>query len=341
MKKTIWFDVDNAPHVQIFSRIIKELAPDYRILVTAKDYGQTLELMSFREIEHTVIGRHPGKHLLNKIFGNMIRVFQLTLWARKKNIDLGVSHCSRAMIIACWLLGIKSLVIFDYEHAEHFILKNLGTYLYVPGYLGKYYLSRIGFPTKKLSEYPGLKENIYLPFFKPDPSILERLNINENEIIVLVRPPSEVSHYNAKIKYDIVDELLAMMIRTQNVRILFSSRYNSQNEKYKYFLKNKNVTLIRKVEDGLNLIYHSDLVISGGGTMNREAAAMHVPVYSIFLGKKPRVDINLEKEGKLAFINNKNDFHKIRIEKREKHELIKKDWATFNKVMSFIKEKAK
>ncbi|MGA8865315.1 MAG: DUF354 domain-containing protein, partial [Candidatus Sulfotelmatobacter sp.] len=61
------------------------------------------------------------------------------------------------------------------------------------------------------------------------------------------------------------------------------------------------------VEDGLNLIWNSDLVISGGGTMNREAAAMGVPVYSIFRGKIGAVDRYLAQEGRLVMVETVED----------------------------------
>ena len=62
-----------------------------------------------------------------------------------------------------------------------------------------------------------------------------------------------------------------------------------------------------KPVDGLNLIWFSDLVISGGGTMNREAAALGVPVYSLFRGKIGAVDQYLAEKGRLILLESTND----------------------------------
>src|SRR5262249_18050156 len=70
---------------------------------------------------------------------------------------------------------------------------------------------------------------------------------------------------------------------------------------------------------GLNLIWHSDLVISGGGTMNREAAALGVPVYSVFRGKIGAVDRYLSKMGRLVLLESSNEFPaKISLARRDR-----------------------
>ncbi|MFO7810871.1 MAG: DUF354 domain-containing protein, partial [Candidatus Delongbacteria bacterium] len=109
--------------------------------------------------------------------------------------------------------------------------------------------------------------------------------------------------------------------------------------KYKKYIENENVRVPATVEEGLNLIYYSDIVISGGGTMNREAAAMNTPVYSIFQGKKPGIDKSLEKEGRLSFINKIEDFSKIKFEKKN-FKTVKSDMGAYNFILDFIRDKA-
>ena len=68
--------------------------------------------------------------------------------------------------------------------------------------------------------------------------------------------------------------------------------------------------------DGPNLVWHSDLVISGGGTMNREAAALGVPVYSIFRGQIGAVDRHLSATGCLVLLEGVEDVRTKLILKR-------------------------
>jgi predicted glycosyltransferase len=340
MKKTIWIDVDHLPHVQIYHHIIEELSKEYSVLVTTKEYGQTVELLKMKGIDFTVIGTHPGKGLVHKVWGNISRALNLWRWTQGKNISLAACNGSRALILASWLGRIDSIVAFDYEHAEKFLKKRLSTYLLVPSKLGKDYLVSIGFPARKIHEYPGLKENIYLPFFKPDPTLVKRLFLSPDRVNILLRPPSDVSHYNSNVVYEIFGKLAAYLAAFPEAKVYFLPRYKSQLEKYANIIAHESVQVIEKLEDGLNLIYHMDMVVGGGGTMNREAAAMGVPVYSFFLGNKPGVDINLEKEGRLVFIENENDFGRIRMQKKPDCAALTADMSAFRYVVDFIKSKA-
>lgn len=336
MRKKIWIDIDNSPHVQIFENIIKELSKDYKVFVTTKDYNQTLGLLKLKGIRYTLFGKHPGSNIAKKVLCNIFRAIRLACWTIGKRIDLSVCHGSRSMILASKLCGIRSIVMFDYEYSEKFLKTIFGNYLLVPSYLGKDFLVDMDYPEYKLHEYPGLKENIYLPFYKKDPSIMQRLKLNKEKIIVLLRPPSEVSHYNSNVSYNLFEDLFERLSSNNDLQIIFIPRYDCQKEKYKKFVDRDNVIIPKQVEEGLNLIYYSDLVISGGGTMNREAAAMKIPVYSIFQGKKPRIDETLAKEGKFTFISEKEDIDKIVYNKKESVD-INIDKKTFDFVVNFIR----
>jgi uncharacterized protein len=337
-RKTIWIDIDNAPHVQIFTPIIEALNVNYNIIVTAKEYGQNIALLDFKNISYFKIGCHPGKIIFLKIFGTIYRALQLVLFIKGRNVDLSICHGSRALIIASWLLQIKSIIMFDYEFSEKTLKSYFGKYLLVPKILEKNRLVRLGYPLKKLNEYPGIKENIYIPFFKPDSSVISRLNLQEDKITILFRPPSDISHYNHGKNYDIALSLLEYLQKFNNLQIIVLLRYSSQKKKYNSFINNPKIIFPLKVEDGLNLIYHSDLVISGGGTMNREAAVMNVPVYSIFKGEKAKIDTSLEEEGKLKFIDMPEDFSLIKIVKKINTEN-KYNKETFNFLIKFIQSK--
>jgi len=169
--------------------------------------------------------------------------------------------------------------------------------------------------------YPGIKEDVYVPDFVPDPLILRELSLNQDEINITIRPPAKEAHYYSPDSDLLFFELMKRIMQTPGTKAILLPRNQFQER----FLKEKNADWFTSKKafvpahavDGLNLLWHSDLVVSGGGTMNREAAALGIPAYSIFRGSAGAVDLWLEKEGRLTMIKSPEDvWTKIRIVKR-------------------------
>jgi hypothetical protein len=116
---------------------------------------------------------------------------------------------------------------------------------------------------------------------------------------------------------------LDRFVEDAEVRIILLPRNKRQDaelrEAWRDAIASGKILIPDHVEDGMNLIWNSDLVISGGGTMNREAAAMRVPVYSIFRGKIGAVDRYLADEGRLVLLESVEDVRtKIAAVRRQK-----------------------
>jgi len=175
---------------------------------------------------------------------------------------------------------------------------------------------------KSFFKYPGIKEDVYVPDFKPDPSIYKELGISEGELIVTIRPPATEAHYHNPESELLFEATLNFLGKQENTRMVILPR---NEKKQTAWVKNnwsemcasRKIVFPENVVDGLNLIWHSDLVISGGGTMNREAAALGVPVYSIFRGKIGAVDRYLSDNGRLTLLETVEDVQtKILLKKR-------------------------
>ncbi len=317
--RKIWVDLDNSPHVPFFRPIIEELrARDYEMLITARDAYQVRELLEFYGVSGKIVGKHHGKHKVWKALGTCWRAFELSRIIRKEKPDLAINHGSRGCLLACALLGIPSVTLLDYEFTTK-VPTIKPTWLMAPTVLPDDQLPM----GSKVLKYPGIKEDVYLPGFHPDPSLRKRLGIAPDDLLVTVRPPATEAHYHNPESEPLLAEALKIFVANKNTQILLLPRNKRQEAElrsgWSESIATGKILIPQHVEDGLNLIWNSDLVISGGGTMNREAAAMGVPVYSIFRGKIGAVDRYLADAGRLVMLETIDDVRtKVKAVRREK-----------------------
>lgn len=319
-KKTIWVDLDNSPHVPFFVPIIKELEKNgHSIVLTARDTFQVIGLADYYKLNYKQVGRHYGANKLLKIVGTIWRSIQLTNVVIRHKPDLSLSHGSRALLLVSWFFRIPTVLIYDYEHAKilPFIKPSLRIAPEVCVNSGE--AERFG---QSLSLYSGIKEDVYVPSFRPDSSIIQQLNLHPHEIIATVRPPASEAHYHNPDSDKLFIKVVEFLGRSKGVRMVVLPR-NEKTQKdfirtsWPQWCKEGKIVIPDQVVDGLNLMWHSDLVISGGGTMNREAAALGLPVYSIFRGTLGAVDKYLAEQGRLVLIKTTEDVEgKIRVVKR-------------------------
>lgn len=317
--RKIWIDLDNSPHIPFFHPIIRELETrGYSVVLTARDCYQVCGLAELFHLDCRVIGRHYGKNRYMKILGALIRSVQLVRFARKQRPDIALSHGSRAQIMAASVLGIPAIVAIDYEHGQQLPFVRPALYM-VPAVLA----DRNPWPSDAVRTYPGIKEDVYVPSFKPDASVLEELGVDLSDVVITVRPPATEAHYHNPDGETLFAEVLEYFGAKEGVVMVVLPRSDNQakeiRDKWPGLLASRKVIVPDRVLDGLSLMWHSDLVVSGGGTMNREAAALGVPVYSIFKGKLGAVDRYLAESGRLVLVDGPGDVReRIRPEKRRR-----------------------
>jgi hypothetical protein len=317
----IWIDLDNTPHVPFFIPIICELERrGHQVVLTARDAFQVCELADEKGIKYAKIGHHYGKNPTKKVFGLLWRSMQLLPFCIRQRPDLALSHGSRSQTLLFNLLRLPTIDINDYEHSRTIPLAQprwLITPKAVAGNWPKFFENRIRY-------YHGIKEDVYVPEFKPDSSLIEELGLRHDETVITIRPPANEAHYRSPESDVLFFELMSRIGRTPGVRAVLLPRNHElelalRTDHPEWFKEGKTVVPPRVV-DGLNLIWHSDLVVSGGGTMNREAAALGVPVYSIFRGKAGAVDLKLEQEGRLTMIRSAEEvWTRIQFARRAKN----------------------
>lgn len=322
VRKTIWIDLDNSPHVPFFVPIIEKLREDgYEVVVTARDAYQVCDLLKYYGLQARIIGRHYGKSKILKLLGTAWRTVQLATIMRRQKVEVAVSHGSRGCMLASKLLNIKAMTIMDYEFAGkvNFLRTRWAAFPeVVPN-------DRIEGPGVTILKYPGIKEDVYLSRFRPDPELRTRMGVAPDDLLVTVRPPAGEAHYHNPESEALLEAVLNMFSSHPDARVLLLPRNKRQENKLRAAWTEKiasgKVLVPRSVEDGLNIIWNSDLVVSGGGTMNREAAAMGVPVYSIFRGAIGAVDRYLVDQGRLTLIESVSDVAmKIKAVRRQQFE---------------------
>jgi predicted glycosyltransferase len=207
----------------------------------------------------------------------------------------------------------------DYEFTQGSVLFK-PTWVMMPDVV-----DRVAFRDKKGSilHYPGIKEDVYVPSLRPDSSIRSRLGLADAHIVVALRPPASEAHYHNARSDELFSATMQFLIQNSEVKVILLPRNGRQaaelRSSYASAFESGRLVIPERAEDGLNIIWHSDVVISGGGTMNREAAALGVPVYSIFRGQIGAVDKYLAREQRLTLLENPNDVRtKIALKRRSR-----------------------
>jgi predicted glycosyltransferase len=306
--KKVWVDIDNSPHVPFFLPIINELENrGAEVVLTARDIYQVCELLEFFKLPCKVIGGHYGKNKVFKVLGNCLRAAQLLPIAASQQPNVAISHGSRAQVLACKVLGIPTIMMHDYEHSTKtgFVEPD---WTFMPNVIPDGVMSKQSGRTLK---YPGLKEDVYVPRFRPDPSVLSVLGISPASLLVTLRPPATEAHYHNPEAEQLFAETLRLLAEKPNTRAVALPRNGKQGAELRtqwaHLIASGHLIIPENPVDGLNLIWFSDLVVSGGGTMNREAAALGVPVYSVFRGKIGAVDQYLADSGRLILLESVKD----------------------------------
>jgi uncharacterized protein len=316
----IWIDLGNSPHVPFFLAIAAELErKGHEILWTARDYAQTVELAKKVNLPITVFGTHGGKSIFQKIIKFSVRVFELANWTRGKKIDLILSHNSHEPLAVGRLLGIRSVNLMDYEHhpLNNFSFRAANRVI-VPESFPDKFIEKFG-ASKKTVKFHGIKEDVYLEDFIPDELFfnqLKFLGISKENILVVVRPHAPEAMYHRGVENEILDELLDRFTLETNVKIVILPRKQFQSELIRKNHPQANIIIPDKVLDGANLLAAADFVVSGGGTMNREAAALGIPTATIFAGEWAAIDEYLVRENRLQRISTSADLAKIELKKK-------------------------
>ena len=314
----VWVDFTASAHPLVFRPLVELLEEQgNEVEITARDYAQTLQLIAAHGMTATVIGHHGGRSALGKARQMRSRLKSLRAWAAPRQFDIALAHGSHELTMTAHRLGIPSSTTFDYEWAwlQHQLGCRAATRVVVPDAIPPERLARYHATPPKLQQYPGLKEEYYLSDFEPDPSVLEAFGIEPGRVLVVLRPPPDVSLYHRH-SNPLFPQTLEHLGNRDDVRAFVIPRTEEQRD----FVRNlslPSVIVPEEAVDAQSLIALADVVVSAGGTMNREAAALGVPVYTTYGGRLGGVDEELIRAGRLRPLT---DPRALELHKREAHD---------------------
>ncbi|CAA9464632.1 MAG: protein of unknown function DUF354 [uncultured Solirubrobacteraceae bacterium] len=295
----IWVDLSAPAHPVVFRPVVEELRRrGHEVLVTARDYAETLALTERLGLGATPLGSHGGAGRTGKLVSLMARTIAMQQVGRA-GFDLALAHGSNELALAAAALRIPAVNMFDYEFAttQHRIGCRFARRVLVPESIPLERLARFGVGRDNHAPFPGLKEEYYLSDFEADPSVLDSLGLDRSRIIVVLRPPPDVSLYHRRAN-PLFPQVLMHVSGHGGAQSVVLPRTQRQREDLKA-LRLPGVMVADRAVDGQSLVALADLVVSAGGTMNREAVALGTPVYTIYGGRLGGVDEQLMREGRL------------------------------------------
>ncbi len=295
----IWVDCTAAAHPLVLRPIIERLrARGHEVEITTREYGQTIGILDRLGLAYEIVGRHGGGATAGKGLALARRSRELAGWARRRRFDLALAHGSVDLAVVGTVLRIPSAQMQDYEYAglQRQLSFRAASRVLVPDAIGVEAMRRAGAATRKLFRYPGLKEDYYLADLVVDPAVPSGLGVPAESVLAVVRPPPETSAYHAR--NPIYEAVLDRLAADEGSAAVVICRTEAQAAAVRA-RADPSLIVPERAIDAQSLIACADLVVSAGGTMNREAVALGTPVYTIFSGRMGAVDQQLIAQGLL------------------------------------------
>ncbi|MFA9399602.1 MAG: DUF354 domain-containing protein [Acidobacteriota bacterium] len=308
----VWFDCTAAAHPLVLKPVIDRFRDrGSEILVTARQYGQTVGILELLDIPHTVVGAHGGGSAFGKARALAGRSARLVKPVWEFRPELAVAHGSVDLALVSAVLRIRSAQLQDYEFAglQRQLSFRIAKRVLVPDTIPVERMARVGAKGEKLVRYPGLKEDYYLAGFEPDPAVIGELGIDRDRVLVVVRPPPETSEYHAD--NPLYEQVIDRLAEADGVTAVIIPRTDSQAAAARA-RDSANLIVPDHAVDAQSLIAYADLVVSAGGTMNREAVALGTPVYTTFAGRMGGVDEDLIGKGLLKVLSGADELELVK-----------------------------
>jgi predicted glycosyltransferase len=300
----IWVDFTNTAHVIVLRPLVERLeAAGHDVAMTARPLSHTVELLEQWGRPHAVIGSYGGVRRRDKALVAVSRARRLVGWARGRRFDRALAHGSTDVPVVARALGIPNTTMFDYEWAalQHHLNCRLANRVLVPDAIPPERLARYGARGAKLVRYPGLKEEYYLADFEPDPTVPAQLGLEHPEVLCVVRTAPSYALYLGGSETPLLARVLRRAAADSRTQTVVLARTDSQRADVRA-LGLERVVVPEHAVDGRSLVALADVLVSAGGTMNREAAVLGTPVWSMFEGRLGGVDERLVRDGRLKLL---------------------------------------
>jgi len=311
----VWVDLTNTAHVVVLRPLVERLeAAGHEVALTARPLSHTLELLDDWGHPYTALGAYGGATRAGKARAALDRVRAMVRFGRARGpFAAGLAHGSTDLPPACRVLGVRNTTTFDYEWAtlQHSVNCRLAQRVLVPSAIPRERLARYGARGAKLVQYPGLKEEYVLHGFSPDPAVVDALGVDRSRPLCVVRTAPSYALYLGGEEHPLLPRLLRRL-DGDGVQTVVLARTAEQRADV-HALGLRHVVVPERAVEARSLVAFADALVSAGGSMNREAAALGTPVWSMFAGRLGGVDEQLVREGRLRLLRGVDD---VRVETR-------------------------
>ena len=339
-----WVDVDNPPQAQYLSPIATGLRNrGHSVLITARNHQPTLDVLANRGETATTVGDPFGETTAAKVAGTLKRAANLHRLAKRTlGRPAAVVSTSRSGVLAARTLRAPCFTVLDYEGVELGIFRRSGTTILHPAVVPASVFVERGFPTERLVAFPGLKEDLSfsgLDIGSVQPAKFSFTGSNSRSI-VLVRPPSETSHYRVDDSMRMLDLVIDRLAGSDELQVVFAPREPEQLR----ILESRDwrvpPVVLSKPLPLVELLTGVDCVVTGGGTMLREAAWLGVQGVTLFQGEMPAVDTWLESEGAIRRVGGAKDIDEIQWHRTSRSNVIAHHPEALDRVVEIVLEGA-
>ena len=313
----VWIDIDNPPQVQYllpFRNAFEAAGLD--TVVTARDYGRTVEMLQAAGARPQVFGKRVGRGTLRKGAAAVLRAHdQVRFFAGMGRPD-ALLAASRSAAVAAWRMGIPGYLIGDYEHIHLAIYRLTGSKIFYPELVGREHYLRHGLRADQLIPFAGMKEDLTFAGLELDQ--VEPYDLGDtptDAVRVLFRPPAETSHYHDDRSTEMARAALAWLAETEALVVL-ASREPKQAALLEGLPWRRRPVILERSVPFASLLGSVDAVVCSGGTMLREAAYLGIPAYSIFCSQSGAVDRWLADIGRAQLLRSPADLSRIELRKR-------------------------
>jgi predicted glycosyltransferase len=312
----VWVDLTNTAHVVVLRPLVERLeAAGHEVALTARPLSQTVDLLEDWGHRYTLLGRYGGATRAGKARAATGRAGAMVRFGRRQGpFDCGLAHGSTDLPVAGRILRVPNTTMFDYEWAtlQHSLNCRMATRVLVPEAIDADRLARYGARPPRLVHYPGLKEDYVLHGFTPDAGVLDRLGVPRDKLLCVVRTAPSYALYLAGASGELLPRLLARLVERDDVATVVMTRNAEQAEQVRAV--SDRLIVPERAVDGRSLVAFADVLVSAGGSMNREAAALGTPVWTMFEGRMGAVDERLVAEGRLRVLRDPEEVELVRKE---------------------------
>ncbi len=275
----IWLDALTPKQALLATSLARVLvSKGYNILLTVRDYDYTVRVAEKQGFKPVIVGGYGGSRLIGKLVADIDRMRNLVNIIERESPQALIAYPSPSAARIAFGLKIPYIALTDSPHSVpasrlSLSLADIVVFSYC---IPRRSIEVYTYSSTRLIQYNGFDELEWIKTEKPDINVIKELGLEEKKYVVVRLEERYAAYYpreNAVRVSEIVEKL------AEKTTIVALPRYGDQWDELQDL---RNVIVLSDPVHGVSLEYYAAAVVSGGGTMTREAALLGVPGINLF-----------------------------------------------------------